>query len=432
MPIVIYDVNDLQAMQNDLTAYYELANDIDASATVGWNGGKGFIPVGTYVSGHPELAFSGAFDGKGHIISELNIHSVPADYDSFLGLFGYTRYSGEIKSVGIEDCNITGGYEWVGALIGYHNPTHGIITSKVSNCYSTGVIKAGSGCGGLLGYTDSEVEDCWSSCDITAESITINDEVAEVGGLIGQNCPSVAITRCYTTGNIVCNATGTGNVWSVGGLAGLSNWMGMSRCFATGNITISGRLVYQIGGLVGTIDYGVHQNCYARGNITVVASNPANGWLGGLVGINYYTIENCYSAGEVTPTAGQPNIGGLVGGNYQGTVTNCFWDIQTSGQSDSDGGTGKTTAEMKTLSTFSAVGWDITASIWLLIPECNNGYPCLWNITPSCALILPVIYPPYELTALEALRNIEMSAAGRVYVDETGKLRYESRYARNP
>lgn len=40
--------------------------------------------------------------------------------------------------------------------------------------------------------------------------------------------------------------------------------------------------------------------------------------------------------------------------------------------------------------------------------------------------------PPYNLTALEALRNIEMSAGGRIYVDGEGNLRYANRWARNP
>jgi hypothetical protein len=46
-PYIIYDVTDLQAMNNSLAAYYELANDIDASATSGWNSGKGFDPIGS-------------------------------------------------------------------------------------------------------------------------------------------------------------------------------------------------------------------------------------------------------------------------------------------------------------------------------------------------------------------------------------------------
>jgi hypothetical protein len=51
-PYIIYDVTDLQAMINNLAAYYELANDIDASATSGWNGGLGFEPVGAVGGSH--------------------------------------------------------------------------------------------------------------------------------------------------------------------------------------------------------------------------------------------------------------------------------------------------------------------------------------------------------------------------------------------
>lgn len=36
-PYIIEDVDDLQDMNLDLTAYYELANDIDASLTATWN-----------------------------------------------------------------------------------------------------------------------------------------------------------------------------------------------------------------------------------------------------------------------------------------------------------------------------------------------------------------------------------------------------------
>jgi len=54
------------------------------------------------------------------------------------------------------------------------------------------------------------------------------------------------------------------------------------------------------------------------------------------------------------------------------------------------------------------------------------------GLRPSLTVTTTTIHPPYELTALEALRNVEMSAGGRVYVDEQGNLKYESRYARNP
>jgi hypothetical protein len=60
-------------------------------------------------------------------------------------------------------------------------------------------------------------------------------------------------------------------------------------------------------------------------------------------------------------------VGGLVGvncppaGENCGTVSNSFWDTETSGQAISDGGTGKSTAEMKSIVTFTGAGWDIIA-----------------------------------------------------------------------
>ncbi|GAI57064.1 unnamed protein product, partial [marine sediment metagenome] len=65
-PHIIYDIDDLQAMEDDLSAYYELANDIDASATVGWNAGGGFAPIGDSVN-----EFVGQLDGKGYTIDSL-------------------------------------------------------------------------------------------------------------------------------------------------------------------------------------------------------------------------------------------------------------------------------------------------------------------------------------------------------------------------
>lgn len=54
------------------------------------------------------------------------------------------------------------------------------------------------------------------------------------------------------------------------------------------------------------------------------------------------------------------------------TVTNSYWDTQTSGQATSAGGTGKTTAQMKSQSTFT--GWDFL-HIWSIRAAVNNGYP---------------------------------------------------------
>ena len=83
-------------------------------------------------------------------------------------------------------------------------------------------------------------------------------------------------------------------------------------------------------------------------------------------------MTHCYSTGSVT---GGDNVGGLVGWNLGG-VSNSFWDIQTSGQTTSDGGTGRITAEMRDTVTFLDPDWNIVA-----VADSgtrNTGY--VWNI----------------------------------------------------
>jgi hypothetical protein len=96
---------------------------------------------------------------------------------------------------------------------------------------------------------------------------------------------------------------------------------------------------------------------------------------GGLVGDNGYygTVTDSYSTGNVT---GDVNVGGLVGRNVRGIVSDSFWDTETSGQAASAGGTGKTTAQMQDVATFSLAGWDI---IEVADPVTRNP-SYIWNI----------------------------------------------------
>jgi len=91
---------------------------------------------------------------------------------------------------------------------------------------------------------------------------------------------------------------------------------------------------------------------------------------GGLVGTNYSIISSSYAAGDVYA---DQYVGGLVGSNDAGTVSASLWDTDTSGQSTSAAGTGKTTAEMQTKSTFTDIGWDF-------VDESINGTEDIWSI----------------------------------------------------
>ncbi len=260
MATIILSVNGLQNMQDDLTADYELGANINALATSTWNEDPenpgayfGFVPVGTYVSGQPELAFTGSFDGKGYTITGLYMNrplAVGSPDCNFQGLFGYTDGCGEIKNVGLVDCDITG-FEWIGALIGFHSSFDP--DGKVSNCYSTGIIKGLVGVGGLLGYNGAEVEDCYSECEMVYIG-GADAAIEEVGGLIGQN--DGAFTRCHATGDITC--TSDWEVWGIGGLVGIGGGAYYSFSYATGNISATaGDKAYELGGFSGDISWGV-------------------------------------------------------------------------------------------------------------------------------------------------------------------------------
>ncbi len=135
----------------------------------------------------------------------------------------------------------------------------------------------------------------------------------------------------------------------------------VTHCYSTG--TVSGG--HQVGGLVG-MNFGDVTACYSTGAV--------NGFtqVGGLVGDNTSGghVTHCYSTGAVT---GGMLVGGLVGVVW-GSVTGSFWDIQTSGQVTSDGGTGKTTVEMQTAKTFVEAGWDFV-NVWGIVE--NQTYPYL-------------------------------------------------------
>jgi len=136
------------------------------------------------------------------------------------------------------------------------------------------------------------------------------------------------------------------------------------------NATVTGD--YHVGGLAGWNLHGTVSNSYSSGSVT------GNYSVGGLVGANERgTVSNSYSTGRLTGNSSL-SVGGLVGQNYdsEAVVNNSFWDTQTSGQATSAGGVGKTTAQMKSVATFTGAGWNITA---VANPGARNS-SYIWNI----------------------------------------------------
>lgn len=83
------------------------------------------------------------------------------------------------------------------------------------------------------------------------------------------------------------------------------------------------------GGLVGE-NAGNFVNCYGTANVTGGSRNHAQ-YLGtgGLVGLSTGVtgVTNCYNAGNVTGFSDSyAKVGTVVGYNYRGVVSNCYWD----------------------------------------------------------------------------------------------------------
>ncbi|MBS4219173.1 InlB B-repeat-containing protein [Bacillus sp. FJAT-49711] len=259
--------------------------------------------------------FDGSFNGAGHVITGLKIND--AGSREVLGLFGSIGYSGLIENIGLVDVIVNGNHG-VGALAGFN---HGMIKQS----YSTGQVKG----------------------------------TAYVGGLVGDNSFNGVIENSYST------ATVSGNN-SIGGLVGQNDEF-IQSSYASGHV--SG--VNFIGGLVGsnqgeeTMNVATISNSYAAGDVA------GQGWVGGLVGHNAEAqVINSYAIGKVT---GSNNVGGLVGFRSWVAINASFYDKDTTGQTDTEKGTPKSTADMQKNSTFTNAGWDFN-NTWGINP---GGYPYL-------------------------------------------------------
>jgi len=159
----------------------------------------------------------------------------------------------------------------------------------------------------------------------------------------------------------------------VGGLVG-DNHGTLKACYA--KCTINGN---KAGGLAG-LNFGSIINCYSQSSV------KGSGAVGGLVASDFGSIISCYASGSVLTTGDANFSGGLLGQPTTGTTENSFWDIQTTGQLKSFGGTGLPTATMQNPETYLRAYWDFkgeiangTEDIWAM-PE-GGGYPILsWQV----------------------------------------------------
>jgi len=271
------------------------------------------------IIGNDSTNFSGAFDGNGHAISHFLWTSTSRYH---VGIFGDVS-GAQIKNLTLIDPVVNGGLgRGVAPLVG------ALYSGAVTACtVRGGAIQTDYNAGGLVGYNGGAISDSCSSARVSSNTYT--------GGLVGFS--DGQILRSYA-GGIVAGSV------NVGGLLGYNrNPAAIANCYAAGPVSGSNC----VGGLLGYNDSGAVSNCYAAG-----------------------------------PVSGASNVGGLIGYSSGGAVAASFWDTQTSGRSASAGGTGKTTAQMKSLDLYVPAGWGSYPPLWTI--DDGHDYPRLaWQNLPG-------------------------------------------------
>jgi hypothetical protein len=440
----VADWQELAITDSDWDKHFILINDIDF-------GGISLMPVGIgYRDANQNIIykpFTGVFSGNDHVIRNAAI-DMPSQF--YVGLFGCLGNGGTIQNLRVEDISVTGqsvlavlcGYNSNGSILACHaagsvvgNEIAGILCGwnaygQITNCTASGIVSGigyrPSQMGGICGGNGGTIRDCHATGTING-----GQSSRQLGGLVGANGGTILTSSadCRVTGLHLSESGGLcggnygtimtssaavtfeteGNAYRLGGLCGY-NSENISDCFASctsrNNFQIS-----EAGGLCGT-NWGGLNNCYSAAdikgrdtlgclcgfNLDVIFNCHATGTIQGSMKIGGICGENqggrivyCYSIGKVS---GSSWVGGLCGQNDNGQIVWSFWDIETSGMANSDGGTGATTAEMKTLPLYRDNYWDFTDLWWM--PQ--DDYPRLFMHLPNHPPATPILIGPEDGT----------------------------------
>jgi filamentous hemagglutinin family protein len=423
-PYLISDVFSLQGIGSSaalLADNYALSSSFSAGGTATWNGGNGFVPIGTAAT-----PFTGTLNGAGMTIDGLQIDRPSTDG---VGLFGVIS-GGFVSDLTLSGVSITGSID-VGALAGENiggtiqdvNVLSGNVAA--TDATLTG-LSDGTDLGGLVGHnldsgTTGTINISSVGADVTVGLANPSDtSSSKVGGLVGSNDGSI------TLGNAAASVVGDADV---GGLAG-ANTSSIQFSSASGNVfgtTSAGGLVGDnqgsidesfadgstiatagdAGGLVGQNDAaGQITNSYALG----ATSGAIAG--GGLVGNNLGSIATSFAAGLIRQPGGA--VGGLVG-TGAGSVTDSFWNLDTSGVATSAGGSGLSNAQMLNDQATSFTGFNFSA-IWSFLP--GVSYPYLLALFVSPPTVVSGTYSSAAGTPTGG-ENVALGANGEVIANAT-------------
>ena len=306
---------------------YVQINNIDLSGFANWDSIEVFI---------------GLYDGNELFIKNLTINKPTTDYT---GLFGRYKYV-QLYNMRFIGAKITG-RDRFGTVVGQQSTAGG--GNIFDNILIFNSIIIGRDVVSGFGYVlDGQI----SNCHIFDSEITGNDYI---GGLLNisriiTGGTTTKSNKCSSNGGFVRNTDGY-----IGGFVGTTNRdSGITNCYSTTSV-------------------------YANG--TYNTAYGAGGFIGQL--INNSIHLNNFSTGLVVRESGTIRVGGYAPIISSGTITNSYYDSETSGQSDTGKGLPRTTAQMKQGTADSTIngeamytGWDDT--IWNF--RTNLKYPKIRKI----------------------------------------------------
>lgn len=335
----VEDIEQLQAVNTNLSGQYALRNSIDATATKGWADG-GFKPIIGKDDGN-DIAFTGKFDGLDYNIFNLNINR---NTEGNVGLFSMVGNGAVIRNVTLVGGSIKGQNN-VGALAGQVSGG-----AQISNIMNSASVTGSSNVGGIIGSADHGTTDQEMLVFENLVNTGTVQGASSVGGLIGSLKNGKLSGTSYNLGGV------TGKGFNVGGLVGTASnaALGDGTNLIYNRLNVSGK--YNVGGIVGSMSGTTVQKAENSGNVTAKGyttgeytyhtAHYAGGTkqedvyianAGGIAGKSDSTegqnseIKNVQNSGDVSSgiseengytyyTAG--NVGGIVGSAVDTNITN--------------------------------------------------------------------------------------------------------------
>ena len=338
---------DLEDMEADPAASAVLTGDISLDGMV-WK------PIGS-----PDIPFASSFDGGGHRIAGLSIHSA----DEYQALFGYAGSTASISHLTVSGVVEAGG-QYAAGIVAYseaplldlHNQcqvvcgsitaggvtaavaqtsltlenctntgsihTSGVPTSKTADsagtggvagrggtfldCANAGPVSAYQSAGGICGNNARSIESCTNEGEIFAEYLS-------AGGLAG-SCTRILDCSNYGTvyGSGIPASQGGNSYYqgsNFGGLAGSCARIENSVNYGTvcNPADGSGSRFSQIGGVAGRAS--IILNCANYGEV-----NSCGYYIGGIAGLVSTGVTGSYNSGTVINRSEDSGMGFSTGG----------------------------------------------------------------------------------------------------------------------